>query len=293
MYQGGGWWKWVICASALAGCSSRSGLDPSGGDAGQSSTEEAGSGGGLATSGSGSVAISGSGGSLATSSGGAGGKVGGGGKAGGGGAGAGTGSGGKASGGHGGTGGSCASAPACGGDVTGMWTVASSCLDVSGVVDVSLLGLGCSTAPVTGSRSVAGTFIANADGTYFDQTTTSGEDHVEIAPACLQISGVVVMCERIAPIFQSYGYDSVTCAPAADGRCFCDATFAQAAGLGVPSLEPLANGTFTTSRRTLTLDDGLNQATSYQYCASEGQLTLRPLPTITGTVRGAIVLTDQ
>jgi hypothetical protein len=166
-------------------------------------------------------------------------------------------------------------------------------LDVSGVVDVSPLGLGCSSAPVTGSRSVAGTFIANGDGTYFDQTTTSGEDQIALAPACLQISGTVVRCEQIAPVFQSYGYDSVTCAPAADGRCLCDAAFEQTSGLGVPLLEPLANGSFTTSGRILTLDDGLNQPTDYQYCASEGQLTLRPLATLTGTLGGTIVLAEQ
>lgn len=289
MHRRGGFWRWVIGASTLAGCLSRSELDPHGGKTHQGTPDGLGSGGSQITSGSGGAGVES-------------GKAGGGGKVGGGGAGPSPGSGGKGPGGHGssggsgghggsgGKGGACASAAACGGNVTGNWTVASACFDVSGDMDVSALGLGCHSAAVTGSRTVGGTFIANADGTYVDRTTTSGEDQLTLSPACLSVSGVVVTCERIGPVFEIYGYDSVTCADAGDGSCLCDAVLAQSSGLGVLSMEPRAQGSFTTSGHTLTLNDGLNDSQSYEYCSSAGQLTLRPLSTLTGTLRGTLAL---
>lgn len=280
MLQRGVWWKMVVCASALAGCLSRSELDPDpDGEPGYAGKHASGGGGKAGHGGSpGSGAKAGRGGGPSA------------------------GSGGKATAGQGPTGGrggsdgtgeACSSAPACGGDITGTWTVISSCLDVTGVMDVRPIGLGCDSALITGSRAVAGTFTANADGTYLDRTTTSGEDQIELAAACLNISGTIVMCERVAPAVAAYGYDSVTCTPASDGTCVCDAAFARAAGLGTLSFDPLANGSFTTSGSILTLDDEVNVPTSYQYCASASELTLLPLPSFTGTLRGAVVLASQ
>ena len=38
------------------------------------------------------------------------------------------------------------------------------------------------TVPVTGSLQVTGTWIANSDGTYTDNTVTTGIDHVPARP---------------------------------------------------------------------------------------------------------------
>ena len=46
--------------------------------------------------------------------------------------------------------------------------------EMSGNMDVSLASLGCPTVPVNGSLQTTGTFVANADGTYSDNTTTTG-----------------------------------------------------------------------------------------------------------------------
>jgi hypothetical protein len=295
MDRRGGLWRWVICALTLAGCLSRSELEPYGGETGQGSPGGSGDGGGQVTSGSGGAGVE-------SAKAGRGGKAGDGGKAGGGGGRPNPGSGGKGSGGHepvggsgghggsGGRGGSCATAAACGGDLTGSWSVASACLDVSGVMDISALGLGCHSVAVTGSRAVAGTFTLHADGTYVDQTTTSGEDQIALSPECLSVSGTVVACERVGPVFESYGYDSVICADGEDSGCVCDAVLAQSSGLGVLTPEPLAHGSFTTSGQTLTLNDGLNEPQRYQYCSSAGQLTLLPLSTLMGTLEGSVVL---
>src|SRR5262252_1806599 len=72
---------------------------------------------------------------------------------------------------------SCPNVTACGGNAVGTWTVASSCLTVAGTRDLSSIGLGCSS-PVTGSLQVTGTLTIKADGTFVDNTTTSGEEHL-------------------------------------------------------------------------------------------------------------------
>src|SRR6185503_2122026 len=80
---------------------------------------------------------------------------------------------------------SCSSVNGCGGSVVGAWTVSSSCLKLSGEMDVSILSLSCPTVPVTGSLTTTGSFVANADGTYVDNTTTTGSVTFPLAASCL------------------------------------------------------------------------------------------------------------
>src|SRR5436305_5888695 len=104
-------------------------------------------------------------------------------------------------GGNGGAGGApCPDVTPCGGNMVGSWTVASSCLSVTGALDLTLVGAGCPTAPVTGSLTVTGTFTANGDGTYSDNTTTTGEEHFTLGPSCLVISSTPVTCDGAAGI---------------------------------------------------------------------------------------------
>src|SRR5450631_3817436 len=76
----------------------------------------------------------------------------------------------------GGTGGtsSCPGGTLCGGSLVGTWDVTSSCLSLSGDMDVSLASFGCKTVPVSGSLHVSGSWTANSDGTYMDNTVTTG-----------------------------------------------------------------------------------------------------------------------
>ena len=74
---------------------------------------------------------------------------------------------------------------ACGGSVVGAFKVASSCLKLQGQMDTTLLSLGCPSVPVTGSLNVTGTFVARADGTYADNTNTSGSVTFPLATECL------------------------------------------------------------------------------------------------------------
>ena len=70
----------------------------------------------------------------------------------------------------------CSNVEPCGGDVVGIWTVTSSCLAVTGALNLSSVGAGCPSGPVTGSLQVVGTWTANANGTYTDSTVTSGDE---------------------------------------------------------------------------------------------------------------------
>jgi len=191
------------------------------------------------------------------------------------------------SGGSGGSGGavaSCTNVTACGGNVVGTWNVASSCLKVSGKLDVSAFGLDPNCmATVSGSLQVTGSWTAKADGTYTDNTTTSGTEQIEMSAVCLNLSGTTTTCDRISAPFSALGYSSVTCTQAATGGCTCTGTVQQTGGLGIPSPDPQTSGNYTTANNTLTNDGAAN----FPYCVAGGTLTLTPQPmspTTTGTV---------
>ncbi|HVV49294.1 MAG TPA: hypothetical protein VHO06_06535, partial [Polyangia bacterium] len=188
--------------------------------------------------------------------------------------------------GTGGAGAACSNVTACGGDLVGAWMVASSCLRVTGDLDLSLVGAGCPSAPVTGDLQVTGTWTANADGTYTDDTTTSGTEQLALAPACLVISSTPVTCSGAAGLLTSLGYSSLTCTSAADGGCDCTATVHQTAGLGQVSPAPSTAGNYTPAGNLVTLTEDSGDA-PYAYCASGNTLTLTPQstsPVVTGTI---------
>jgi len=173
--------------------------------------------------------------------------------------------------------------------VVGTWTVAASCLEVSGEVDVAGFGLGCSSAPVTGSLQVTGTWTANADGTLSDNTTTSGSEQLALPAECLNVSGTTTTCSRIVGPLSSLGYSSVDCTEAASGGCDCTGTVEQAGGIGWPSTYASATGNYTTADNVITVTSG---SLSYSYCVSANTLTLTPQNT-SATTTGTVVLQKQ
>ncbi len=182
----------------------------------------------------------------------------------------------------GGAGGACANVTACGGNVVGTWTVASSCLSVSGQLDLSnFFGSACSSAQATGSLQVSGTWSAKADGTYTDNTTTTGNEQLTLAAACLSFSGMTITCDTVSSVVQAaLGYSAVSCTSAAGGGCSCSATVNQPGGIGAVSASASASGNYSASGNTLTIDS----STPYSYCVSGGKLTLTPQAPATGTV---------
>ena len=188
--------------------------------------------------------------------------------------------------GTGGAGTSCPNVTACGGDVVGTWTVTSSCLKVSGNLDPSLVGAGCSSVPVTGDLQVSGTWTAVGNGTFTDNTMTTGTEQFALGPSCLIVSSTPVSCTGIAGFIQLLGFSSLTCTSAAGGGCDCSGTVQQPGGVGLPSPAPSTTGNYTTGANTLTVT-GDSGDTKYSYCASASKLTLTPqstTPTLTGTI---------
>ncbi len=182
---------------------------------------------------------------------------------------------------------SCSTVVPCGGDVVGVWTVASSCLAISGEADLSMLGLGCASAPIAGALRVAGTWAAKSDGTYWDNTLQTGDVVLSLPASCLDVSGTLTTCERLAPTFQSLGYATASCAPAASGGCTCSATVNQTGGLGQVSVDISTEGAYSTSANVVTVNSG----EKYSYCLSGGQLTWTPQTTGIITT-GAVVFQD-
>ena len=178
----------------------------------------------------------------------------------------------------------CTNVSACGGDIVGTWKTTSTCLNVTGQLNVAQIGMACGSVPITGSLHVTGTWTANSDGTYTDDTTTTGTENFTLAPSCLVISSTPVDCPGAANIMTSLGYATATCT-AANGGCNCSATVDQSGGLG--QVSPLASktGAYATAANVLTTDDTLR----YAYCVSGDTLTLSPQVTST-TTTGTVVL---
>jgi hypothetical protein len=186
---------------------------------------------------------------------------------------------------------SCESVEPCGGSVVGTWVVAGSCLPVSGNADVAGFGLGCTAAPVTGALEVAGTWAANADGTFTDQTTTTGDSQIELPADCLNVSGTITTCDRLGGALQALGYAAVTCENAASGGgCTCSASVDQAGGLGMLALGAASSGTYT-AEGDLVTTSAAGASNAYAYCASGDTLVLSPRGVgTTGTLTGTVVL---
>jgi hypothetical protein len=268
----GGLYAGVAALMALAGACSSSSKGRSPGLAGGAGT------GGLSTGG----AMTASGGALG--SGGVwetGGQRGSGGTAQSGGA---TGTGGAGSGG----GAFCADVPPCGGDVVGNWTVTSSCLKVTGDVDVTMLGLTCTSVPVAGTLQVSGTWTATSDGKYSDHTTTSGDEQLTVGDRCVMYAGTIVHCQDLKGLFALLGHASFICTDDPTGFCLCQATVEQDGGIGLVSMEPSVSGQYTTSGNMITIDSN----TKYSYCVSGNTMTWTPQTTSPATT-GTIVFQKQ
>ncbi len=187
----------------------------------------------------------------------------------------------------------CDDVAACGGDVVGTWNVQSSCVEVSGRLDLSSTGIGCRETTITGgSLQVTGTFTANGDGTYMDNTTTTGSEQFTLEASCL-ILGEETTCARIGtPLGLSLGFASCTCTDATGGGCNCSATVQHTAGMGTVNYYASRIGNYASSGNVLSINDGTKDW-PYSYCVSANTLTMTPEPTGGPACTGSIVLQRQ
>ena len=250
----------ALVSVAASGCGSPTQVPGSGGSNG---------------SGSGGSSSGGSNGSASGGSNGTGGKTGSGGSA----------SGGSGSGSGGSTGQTCPNVTPCGGDVVGTWNVTTSCQNVAGEMDTTLIGIGCPSLPVVGTLKVTGTWTADAAGNYTDGTTTTGMISLTVAPKCKTLSSTPVECTKLGSIFEVYGWTMGNCTDTSDGGCACTAVANQKGALGVINMDAAKTGAYTTSNNNLNTDEIVD----YAYCVSGKTLTLTPKPTLL-PISGTIVL---
>jgi hypothetical protein len=180
----------------------------------------------------------------------------------------------------------CTADTACGGSLVGAWKVTSSCLDVSGDLNLALVGAGCPTAKVTGSLRVTGTWTARADGTYTDETVTTGDEELTLAPSCLFISAAPVTCDGAANAIKALGFATLACTATSGGGCACTGTVHQTGGLGLVSVAPATAGTYTTAGTTATVSGHAGDQ-KYGYCVAGETLKLTPQgarPVVTGAI---------
>src|SRR5450432_2773628 len=183
----------------------------------------------------------------------------------------------------------CSNAGTCGGSVLGSWRVSSSCLKVSGTLDLTYVDPTCPAPAITGSHQVTGTWTANADGSFSDNTVLTGDEQFALDASCLIISSTPTSCDGVAGQIKGLGYSEVTCTAAANNGCNCTSKINQAGGLGALALEPATSGRYLNAGSgTLTLQ-GVSD-TSYSYCSSGSTLTLTP-PSMGPTITGSVVLT--
>jgi len=167
---------------------------------------------------------------------------------------------------------SCPDVKACGGSVVGAWSVASSCLEVTGSLDLQAVGLSCPSAGITGSYQVTGTWSADSSGGYVDDTMTTGTEQIQFPSACLDLSGVRIACDALASLLAVFRGYTADCRATADGGCSCAGDVRQAGGAGhVRDTAPLF-GRYTTSGNELTLDSNATE----RYCVAADTMTWTP-----------------
>ncbi len=190
---------------------------------------------------------------------------------------------------------SCENVSACGGDVVGSWYTGGSCLAVSDMADISGFGLGCFTVPVEGTLQVTGMVTFNADGTYTDNTVTTGDITFHLPPECLMVSGTTTTCDRVGgPAQTSLGFASLACEDDTEtGGCICPGTVNQEGAMAFVNADATAEGTYTSANNVITVETE-DYTTEYTYCVADNILTMSlqstPKP---GPVTGTVALQKQ
>lgn len=189
---------------------------------------------------------------------------------------------------------SCENVTPCGGDVVGTWAVAGSCLPISGDTDITGFGLNCPGGPMEGAFEVSGTITFGADGQVTDNTITTGEGVVAMPPACKELSGTTVECERLEGPFISIGFETSECVDDADtGGCSCAVTADQAGGMAFLSIDAWESAPYTTADTTLTVSV-FGDPWEYAYCVEETTLTISTQSASrVGTMAGTVALLKQ
>lgn len=193
---------------------------------------------------------------------------------------------------------SCENVVACGGELEGVWFAQASCLPVTGIADLSELGIGCTEASISsGEITVSGNWTIAADGTLSDNTNTIAEVVFELAPGCKEVSGTVTNCNRIGIPLAAGGFDDVQCvdSTAVENGCTCTGTVNQMGGMGhILGFNAATAGTYTSANNTLTVSGTSSAELAYPYCVNGEFMTASPATKLAfGTTNGTVVFQKQ
>jgi hypothetical protein len=164
------------------------------------------------------------------------------------------------------SGGTCANSAACGGDLVGTWTIASSCVSVS----LSTFDSQCPSAAASSSNlQASGTFTYNADMTYSKSAALSGSAVVTLPASCLTIQDVTVTCAQINQVFLATPIPGMTLNCTGSSSCTCTETFTNTTSA--------LSGTFTTTTGGLVTETASDGAVNTSdFCVKGTTLTQSP-----------------
>jgi hypothetical protein len=141
--------------------------------------------------------------------------------------------------------------------------------------------------PSQGTLFVSGDFSVDAQGAVVDRTITAGHVRFSLQHSCLAVSGTIVECSRVAPIFQAMGYDPAVCGLIGD-VCECTAPVNQVGTMGLVAVVASTEGHAKVDQQSFYVST-VEGTESYSYCGSGENLQVTPQGggprgTISGTV---------
>ncbi|WP_437756426.1 hypothetical protein [Sorangium sp. So ce1389] len=175
----------------------------------------------------------------------------------------------------------CAEAQACGGDPTGSWTIAETCLDSSMFAELTER---CDAEIDVSGVEFNGSAEFRSDGTYTATSTLTGPMKAVYPPPCLVFEDTTITCAQLDQTMQDLiaqgdaPYESATCA-AAGQDCACSLILAQSTTTGA--------GTWSVSGSSL-ITESNGEASEVPFCVEGSSLTMAAQPSEAGSGAGPL-----
>ncbi len=150
---------------------------------------------------------------------------------------------------------------ACGGDLTGTWSITGACADIPDAANP--FAAQCAEATFDVNLELTGSITFNADKTYDQNFTSAGHFSYTLPASCLAAAGAPASCDEMSdPGDPANGDAPTVCTgdPATTG-CTCSQD-------GTPETS-VKTGTWSSSGTTLTMTDSdSTEPSSVEYCAN-------------------------
>jgi hypothetical protein len=159
---------------------------------------------------------------------------------------------------------SCEKVAACGGDLTGEWTITQICVDQLGPSDdVKSV---CETAAATlGSATGSGNISFKADLSFTQAATIDAVGTLNLPPTCLKQGSTTLSCTEVQDIFRKDATASqIVCSASSNAGCNCTNPVHQVTS---------NTGTYVTSGSSVMLTTSKEKGTA-EYCVKGSKLYL-------------------